>query len=210
MTLTGLFLVLFLLIHLLGNLQLFVEDGGKSFNIYTHFMGHHPLIQGVAKGLYLFIIIHSIQGILIAIKNRRSKQKKYASRKDESGSWASKNMALLGSLVLAFLFLHMGDFWWKLKFHDDIPIVNYDGETMKDAYLQVKSTFSKLPFVIAYLVGLLALSFHLYHGFESSFQTLGIRHKKYTPIIRWVGIAYSIVVPLAFALMPIYFYLKAG
>lgn len=207
MTLTGLFLIIFLFVHLIGNFQLFADDGGKSFNLYTQFMSTNPLIQIVAKGLYLFIVIHTIQGILIAIKNRKAKGQKYAVSKDPSGSWASKNMALLGILIFAFLMLHMGDFWFSLKWEDSFPTVSYDnGEVVKDAFSRVQLTFSRLPFVIAYIIGLIALSFHLFHGFESAFQSLGLRHRKYTPIIHFIGIAYSLLVPAAFAMMPLYMY----
>lgn len=206
MTLTGLFLILFLLVHLAGNLQLLADDGGKAFNIYTDFMGHNPLIQTVAKLLYLFILVHAVQGIAIAYKNRKAKEKKYDVAPKDSGTWVSKNMALLGILIFAFLMLHMGDFWWKLKFHDNLPMVTYDGTTMVDAYAKVSETFSQLPFVIAYIIGLVALGFHLIHGFQSAFQTLGLRHKKYTPIIEWLGIIYSIIVTIGFAVMPIYMY----
>ncbi len=205
MTLTGLFLILFLLVHLAGNLQLFYNDGGKAFNIYTDFMGHNPVIQIIAKGLYALILLHTFQGILIAIKNRRAKVSKYAKSAGQDSTWASRNMALLGILIFAFLMIHMGDFWWKLKF-GDVPLVNYDGLMIENAYHQVSETFSKLPFVIAYLIGLMALAFHLLHGFSSAFQTLGWRHKKYTPVIHFIGVAYAILVPLGFAAMPLYMY----
>jgi succinate dehydrogenase / fumarate reductase cytochrome b subunit len=206
MTLTGLFLVIFLLVHLAGNLQLLQNDGGKAFNIYTEFMSHNPVIQTVAKLLYAFILIHAVQGVLIAVKNRKAKVKKYAVESRETGTWASKNMALLGILIFAFLMLHMGDFWWKLKFHDDLPMVTYDGATMADAYAKVGETFSKWPFVVAYLIGLVALGFHLLHGFQSAFQTLGLRHKKYTPIIEVIGVVYTVLVTVGFAVLPIYMY----
>ena len=115
-------------------------------------------------------------------------------------------MALLGILIFAFLMLHMGDFWWKLKFHDNLPMVTYDGVTMADAYTKVAETFSKWPFVVAYIIGLLALGFHLLHGFQSAFQTLGLRHKKYTPIIEAIGVIYTVLVTVGFAVLPIYMF----
>lgn len=206
MGLTGLFLTFFLLIHLIGNLQLFYADGGKGFNIYTDFMGNNIVIQTVAKGLYLFIVIHTIQGLLLWSKNRKAKGSKYAVNATENATWASKNMALLGTLLLAFLFLHMGDFWWKFKFADNLPMVNYGDGDIIDAYRKVSETFVQIPFVIAYMIGLIALAFHLYHGFGSAFQTLGWRHRKYTPIINGIGKVYSILIPIGFAALPIYIY----
>ncbi len=209
MSLTGLFLITFLIVHLLGNLAIFAGDNGQAFNVYADFMVHNPLIKAVSFGLYAFILIHAIQGILIAIQNRKAGGKAYA-KKDTQGSWASKNMALLGILVLAFLFIHMGDFWFKAKFGGDnaIAAVNYGNGDIKDLYSQVAISFSKLWIVIAYLIGLLALAFHLLHGFQSAFQTLGLNHSKYNPIIRGIGIAYGILVPLGFAALPVYVYFQ--
>jgi succinate dehydrogenase / fumarate reductase cytochrome b subunit len=206
MSLTGLFLILFLVVHLIGNLQLLKDDGGKSFNLYTEFMVTNPLIKFVSYGLYFFIVLHAILGLLIARFNSGSKGIKYAVQKSPETTWASKNMALLGILILAFIFLHMGDFWYKMKFTDQLSMVTYDDQTVKDLYGRVYAAYQELWIVVAYLVGLAALSFHLWHGFQSAFQTLGINHKKYTPAIKGLGKLYSIVIPLAFAIIPVYYY----
>lgn len=206
MSLTGLFLIIFLLVHLAGNLQLIIGTK-ESFNTYTEFMGHNPIIQVVAKGLYFFILLHAIVGIFLYLKNRKAKGSKYAVSTSANASWASKNMFLLGMLILAFLLLHMGDFWWKLKFIDT-PTVEYDGHIIKDSFLLVTTTFSKPLLVAAYLLGQLVLAFHLWHGFGSAFQTLGINHKKYTPIIEFLGKAFAILVPLGFAIIPIIMFLN--
>ena len=210
MSLTGLFLILFLVVHLIGNLQLLADDGGESFNTYAKFMTTNPLIKVTSYGLYFFILLHAVQGILIALENRKAKVKKYAVSTSTNGSWMSKNMALLGTLVFAFLCIHMGDFWYKMKFTDQLAMVNYEGQEMavKDLYAQVKASFTNVWIVVIYLVGLFALALHLIHGFQSAFTTLGIRHNKYTPIINAIGIIYSIAIPIAFALIPILFYLK--
>ena len=207
MSLTGLFLISFLVAHLVGNLQLIFADP-EAFNHYAQFMGHNPIIQTIAKGLYFFIILHTIVGLRLWSKNKKAKGQKYVASTSANASWASKNMALLGTLILAFLFIHMGDFWWKLKFVD-IPMATYDdGVSIKDAYLIVAETFSKIGFVIAYVIGMIILAFHLWHGFASAFQTLGINHKKYTPIIEFLGKAFSIIVPVAFAIIPIVMFLN--
>lgn len=207
MSLTGLFLILFLIVHMTGNLQLLANDGGESFNIYAYFMTHNPLIKTVSYGLYFFIILHTIQGIALAAKNRGARQVKYKVAKYPSASFASKRMALLGILILAFLFLHMGDFWFKMKFTDQLAVVSYDGFTyeVKDLYARVATAFEETWIVIAYLVGLLALAVHLWHGFDSAFQTLGLRHKRFGNVFKVVGRAYAILVPLGFAIQPLYF-----
>ena len=212
MSLTGLFLVLFLVVHLVGNLSLLLNDGGKSFNLYADFMVHNPFIKATSYGLYFFILLHAVQGILLKIKNNKARGSKYGAKNKSSVGFASNNMALLGILIFAFLCIHMGDFWFKMKFSEafggeGIPPVNIDGEMVKDIYSKVVFSFSQLWIVIVYLIGLVALFFHLWHGFESAFQTLGWNHKKYTPIIKAIGKGYSILIPLGFAVLPLYIFL---
>lgn len=212
MSLTGLFLVLFLVVHLAGNLSLMAGDNGKSFNLYADFMVHNPFIKATSLGLYFFILLHAVQGILMKLKNNKARGSKYAAKNKSSVSFASSNMALLGILIFAFLCIHMGDFWFKMKLSEvfggeGVPAINYDGDTVKDIYSKVVWSFSQLWIVIVYLIGLVALFFHLWHGFESAFQTLGLNHKKYTPIIKGLGKVYSILVPIGFAILPIYIFL---
>lgn len=209
MSLTGLFLVTFLAVHLAGNLQLLSSDNGKAFNIYTEFMSTNGFIQFVSKGLYFFIIAHTIQGLMLWSQNRKAKGSKYAVSSTPNVSWASKNMALLGTFVLAFLLLHMGDFWFKIKFDPDaFQMVSYEevGYPIKDAYSKVQVSFSKAWIVGAYIIGLIALGFHLRHGFQSAFQTLGLRHPKYTPIIKGLGLTIAILFPIGFAIIPLYMF----
>ena len=205
MSLTGLFLIVFLKIHLLGNLQLLANDGGEAFNTYAYFMTHNPLIKVVSIGLYFFIIVHAVQGLLLALKNRAARKSRYAVNTSDNSSLPSRHMALLGSLVLAFLFIHMGDFWWKMKM-DMLPTVTYAGidEPVKDLYFRVAEAFGNPLIVAAYIIGQIALAMHLWHGFQSAFQTLGVNHKKYTPAIKLIGKLYAVIVPTGFALIPLY------
>ncbi len=206
MALTGLFLILFLLIHLIGNLQLLANDGGKSFNIYTEFMSTNPLIQTISKGNFFFIALHTMQGLLLAFKNKKAKGSKYAIRASNNTSWASKNMALLGTLLLAFILMHLWHFWFVFKFGSNYDVVTINGTEMIDAYTKVSVVLTQPVWLISYIIGLIVLAYHLNHGFGSAFQTLGLRHKKYTPIINFVGKAYSILIPLGFAIIPLYLY----
>ena len=114
---------------MVGNqcLQLLQDDGGEAFNGYTYFMTHNPLIKVVSYGLYLFILLHVIQGIEIKMSNWRSRPSKYAVASYPNASFASKNMALLGILIFAFLCIHMGDFWYKMKFTDQMAMKTYPG-----------------------------------------------------------------------------------
>lgn len=208
MSLTGFFIILFLIVHLIGNLQLLAHDGGKSFNIYAAFMSHNPLIKVISIGLYISILLHAVQGIVLAIANRRAKGSKYQTGKVARATWASKNMALLGILIFAFLCLHMGDFWVKMRFTDQLAMVSYPGHdvAVQDIYSRVNLAFQEIWIVAVYLVGVLALAIHLVHGFQSAFQTLGINHKKYTPLINVIGWIYSILICAGFAIIPIYHY----
>lgn len=207
MSLTGLFLVLFLIVHLVGNLQLLNNDGGESFNTYAYFMTHNPLIKMLSYGLYFFILLHAIQGVVITLYNRSAKGTKYARSSNDGTSWASKNMMALGVLIFAFLCIHMGDFWWKMKSRS-LDVVQYAGfdHEVQDLYARVAEAYSHEWIVIVYLIGLVALGFHLVHGFQSAFTTLGLRHKKYTPLINGIGWLYSVVVTLGFAIIPIWMY----
>jgi len=208
MSLTGLFLILFLAVHLAGNLQLLKNDGGVAFNTYADFMTTNPLIKTIAIGNYVFILLHAVMGFLLWSKNKSAKGSKYAVRSNAKVTWASKNMALLGTLILAFIFIHMGDFWYKMKFTDQLAMVSVEGldHQVKDLYARVAHTFSNPLMVGAYLIGLATLSFHLWHGFQSAFQTLGLNHPKYSPIIKGLGKLYAVIVPLGFAVIPLYYF----
>lgn len=209
MSLTGLFLILFLIVHLLGNLQLLHDDQGKAFNLYAHFLTHFLPVTIISYGLYAFIVLHAIQGLLLWSENRQAKGKKYAITPKVPGiSWSAKQMALLGTLILAFILIHMGDFWWKMHNHL-LTQASYDnGESVNNLYERVSAAF-QVPWIVAvYVIGQLALSFHLWHGFQSAFQTLGVNHPKYTPLIQALGKGYSIIVPALFAYLPIWFYFK--
>ncbi len=208
MSLTGIFLILFLIVHLVGNLQLLAHDNGQSFNIYAAFMSHNPFIRVISIGLYAFILLHSIQGIALWLTNRKAKGGYSSKGKVAGANWASRNMALLGVLIFAFLCIHMGDFWVKMRFTDSLPLVNYPGHDgpVEDIFSRVHVAFQNIWIVIIYVVGVIALAFHLAHGFQSAFQTLGLNHKKYTPLINGIGWLYAILFPLGFAILPLYHY----
>jgi len=205
MSLTGIFLITFLPVHLLGNLQLLADDGGESFNVYAKFMTGNPLIKTVSYGLYAFILIHTVQGIAIWLQNKNSRESRYAVKATVNSSWASRNMGPLGTIVLVFIVLHMVQFWLKMKM-GTLDMVEIDGAQVKDLYAPVYATFKNIFFVIFYVVCMAFIGLHLSHGFQSAFQTLGLNHKKYTPLIKGVGTAYSILIPLGFAIIPLYFY----
>jgi succinate dehydrogenase / fumarate reductase cytochrome b subunit len=207
MAISGLFLCTFLIVHLIGNLQLFKDDGGRAFNEYTYFMTHNPLIKIVAYVNYALILLHVIDGFLLTFANRKARPVNYSySNPSKNSIWASRNMGILGTIILVFIVVHMGDFWFEMKF-GTVPTVTYDGVEYKDLYVEVTEAFQTGWYVALYVVSMIAIGFHLFHGFQSAFQTVGLNHHKYTPIIRFVGTTiFAILVPAAFASLPIYFY----
>ena len=237
MSLTGLFLCSFLIIHLIGNLQLFYDDQGKAFNEYAYFMTHFTPIKIVSYLLYTSIVVHAIYALVITILNRKARPMGYAVYQGSANStWNSRNMGILGTVLLIFIVTHMSQFWWKYH-NDEVPYIEYRTDLntnemiatelvageftdyveyvengvaitkARDLYKQVAFTFTQWYWVALYVISMAALSFHLIHGFKSAFQTLGWDHKKYAPIIRFIGIwLFGVIVPIGFAAMPIYFY----
>ena len=114
-------------------------------------------------------------------------------------------MGALGTVVAIFLVIHMAQFWFKMKI-GDLPMQVYDGVEVSDLYSTVKATFTNIWFVLFYVIAMFFVGMHLMHGFQSAFQSLGLNHKKYTPFIKLMGNAYSILIPLGFAIIPIVFY----
>jgi len=240
MALTGLFLCTFLIVHLGGNLLLFSNDDGYSFNLYANFLTHFPPIEVIAYLLYLSILVHAVYALVLTIQNRKARPVAYASVNKSPASWSSKNMGLLGSILFLFIVIHMSDFWFNYKYSHKIGYKEYrtdlsTGKTqsvdyipaspdfeksvsvvnnieivrVKDLHARVASSFSNLLYVIFYVIAMGTLSFHLLHGFQSSFRTLGWVHKKYTPFVAFVGTwLFAVIIPLGFAAMPIVYYIQ--
>lgn len=210
MSLTGLFLMLFLVVHLAGNLQLLEDDGGEAFNTYAFFMTHNPLIKVISYTLYAFILIHAIQGLVLWRANRAARGNvKYAVNHVRSNERAARNMAWLGIVIFIFLILHLWQFWLQMKM-GVLPPVEVDAydHPVQNLYLPVMEAFENPLYVLFYVLCMVVIGFHLWHGFWSSFQTLGLDHKRYTPIIRGVGYLYSIGISAGFAIIPILIYLN--
>ena len=273
MALTGLFLCLFLVGHLLGNLQLIFstgEEGRRVFNEYAYFMTHNPAVKVLSYLTYFSILFHAIDGIALFVQNKKARPVAYAySKPSANSSMPSRYMALLGTLVLVFIATHMSNFWWKMKYTEEIPLHSYFAKTDKDfgdtTYAKVFETkefyysqtgpipkdtaattvrgldimvkgtnlkygsgykdlhtvvlqyFSKqnksesgvpvgLLGTLFYVISMAVLGFHLWHGFASAFQSLGLNHPTYTPLIKTFGRAFSVVVPGLFAIIPVFLY----
>ena len=274
MAFTGLFLCLFLVGHLLGNLQLFEEDPTK-FNQYAKFMTTNPVVKLLSYLVYISLIFHAIDGIILTVQNRAARPVKYAKNTPgANSSFASRNMAVLGTIILVFLVTHMTNFWAKMHF-SQMPIqitsitdvygnekeayLTDEGEILVDqvapSYEEGKKQFSRvvqyykdgtgiyltrkkgkliatglkdlhkitidlfkskkqmmglpegLIFTLFYVISMVVLAFHLWHGFQSAFQSMGINNSKWNNKIKLSGKLFSIVVPLLFAVIPIYIHL---
>ncbi|RAR46725.1 succinate dehydrogenase cytochrome b subunit [Flavobacterium lacus] len=277
MALTGLFLCLFLVGHLAGNLQLLMPNSQLQFNQYALFMTSNPAVKILSYLTYISILFHAIDGILLTIQNKKARPVAYAkSNPSANSSFASRNMAVLGTLVLVFLATHMTNFWAKMHFDKSMPLMTqtieaapgmkseyYVGRSVGQYYqvdqvklpgdkeaeagtppkqLEVKNgtdvynvqanvkvgelykdlhkitfdffksknkLFGVIPnegllFTIFYVLSMLVLAYHLWHGFQSAFQTLGLNSPKWTPTIKFLGKAFAVLVPLLFAIIPLY------
>jgi succinate dehydrogenase / fumarate reductase, cytochrome b subunit len=206
MALTGLFLILFLTGHVSGNLLLLKGDGGEAFNIYAKFMTTNPAVKLLSWLTYISVIGHVIFSIILSQKNKSARPVGYAEFKGSTNSsWNSRNMGVLGTIILIFLVVHLQGFWAKMHW-GEIPMVTYGNEEYKNLFLIVSEAFQQEWLVALYVISMGFLSYHLSHGFASAFQTLGLNHKKYSPAISFIGQAFSIIVPVLFALMPLYIY----
>ena len=267
MALTGLFLCLFLAGHLAGNLQLIFGDA-LQFNEYALFMTTNPAVKILSYLTYISILFHAIDGFLLTYQNAKARPIKYAkTNPSANSSFSSRNMAVLGTIVLVFIVTHMVNFWAKMHFDKNMPLMTKNIEAQpgmnqefyvgtqagqyfpieqvevgvhteahdhapkqfklinktelyySQANVKVADLYKDLHkitmaffrdakygllFTIGYVLAMFALGFHLWHGFSSAFQSLGLNGPKYTPAIKLFGKAFSVIVPLLFAIIPIY------
>lgn len=206
MSLTGLFLISFLIVHCSINALMFLNDGGLFFNEAAHFMASNILIRTIEIFLFLFLIIHILQSVAITRQNMKARTISYSGAPSTATSkWYSRSMGILGSLILIFLVIHLKDFFIPSRFTDHLGL---DNNGIPDMYSEVKAAFQNPAYAMIYIASMIVLAYHLLHGFQSAFRSLGIYHKKYTPVIEFLGIAFSIIVPAVFAAMPVFFLLK--
>ena len=205
MALTGLFLISFLVIHVGINACIFANDGGEMFNKAAHFMGSTVLIRIMEIGLFAGIFLHIIQGYILEAKNRTARNVKYAVNLGNKGSkWYSRSMGLLGTILLIFFLMHWYQFWLPGRnLLGEVPPVVYDGKEMHNMFQLMQINFKNIGVVVFYVVACLSLAYHLMHGFQSAFRTLGVGNKRYVVLVQAVGMGFSILVPLLFAAMPV-------
>ena len=197
MAITGVFLVVFLVVHLTVNLFLFISP--ELFNEASHFMAHNPLIQVMQYVLAAGFIVHMVMGMKLTLQNRAARPVGYAyENAGVSSSWASRNMIVTGGLIGVFLILHMRHFFYEIKFTDNVT----------DDYILVTSLFSIWYFTLFYVLAFVGLGIHLNHGFQSVFQSVGWKNSQWKGIMQIVGTLYSVIIALGFSSIAIYFFLN--
>jgi succinate dehydrogenase / fumarate reductase cytochrome b subunit len=206
MSITGVFLRFFLMVHLTINSLLLFGDG-ELFNRAATFMGSNPIMKIIEPLLALGFILHIFYASFITIKNQFARPIKYKTiNRKESASLASRNMFVLGSLIFIFLAIHLANFFWKIKF-GTIDTILYDGNEFHNVYAMVSGLFIKyLWYDILYILGAILLGFHLSHGFWSAFQTIGFNNDKWLKRLKIIANIFAIIIGTGFAIIPIYFF----
>ena len=200
MALTGFFLIIYLIVHAALNALIFYNDDGAIFNARASFMLHNYFIRFLEVGLFAVFILHIIQGLLLWKQNRGARKISYAKQNfPREIKWYSRYMGWLGTFLLLFLVMHLYHFWASTK-HE----LYFNGPVV-DLYQEMKIIFTNPVWFTLYMIGLVSLLFHLLQGFQSAFQTFGINHRRWTPIIKGIGIFYSVAICILFAMMPVSF-----
>jgi succinate dehydrogenase / fumarate reductase cytochrome b subunit len=202
MGLAGLFLITFLVVHLCINLTMLLPDEGVTFHKAVKFMTPNPLIKFMEIFLFGGLLLHMIIGAWLWLKNRLARPSRYFNFNKSQTSFFSKYMFYTGGLVLVFLFIHFLNFYFVKLGWVAVPEAAKDSH---DFYNMAVALFSSNTYSVIYLILMVVLAFHLYHAFQSVFQTFGWNHTRYTPIIKALAVIYSVVVPGGFAVIPIYF-----
>ena len=205
MSLAGLFLVVFLLVHLGINLLLIIYDDPMVYNKAAHFMTTNILIKIFEIVLIGGILLHVIYALILQIQNWIARPKRYNKTNYSNTSFFSKFMIHTAIITLVFLAIHFVDFYFKAKFgHAETLVV--DGVLYHDFATEIVDKFKMLPFVVFYIAAFIFLGFHLVHGFQSAFKTYGLDNRRFTPLIQALAIVYSVIVVGGYTMIPLMIY----
>ena len=215
MAVTGLSLILFLIVHVVVNACMWAVvfvpgDNGEVFNKAAHWLGSTLIPRVLEIGLFLFFIIHIVQGYVLEAQNSSKRGTSYNVKMGSEGSrWYRKSMGLLGTIIFLFLIVHIADFWIPSRFGglEEVTYADEPGKIYHELYGKMVIVFQNIWIVILYVVGCISLAWHLIHGFQSGFRTLGVHNKRHLALLNGFGWAFSIIVCFAFAMMPISMYL---
>lgn len=206
---TGIGLIIFIILHLAGNLTLFGE--AEAFNLYTYSLESLGWILYILEaGLAICFLLHAYIGISIWWKRRKNRPEGYEKYQTKGGpshnTWASRSMALTGVIILVFLVIHLTNF----KFADTSMIALSNGETGRNLKALVMESFQNPWYAFGYSFVLILLGVHLKHGFWSAFTSLTMKHKKYSKIIYGIGIIFALLIAIGFLFIPLYIYFTGG
>ena len=207
---TGLFLCIFLVVHLSANCILLLPEATARglYNAYSTTLRENPLIKLVAYALYASIILHVFYALLITLRNRKAKPQKYVmNNSKENSTWTSQNMGLIGTMILLFIVVHLANFWARIKLGIG-DSVGLDTAGNIDVYEVTSSLFHNIYYVIFYTLLVIPLAFHLHHGFKSAFKTLGFYHKNGLRMIAKIALVYAIIMGVGFGIIPLIVYFK--
>ena len=205
MSLAGVFLVLFLLVHLGINLLVIIAEDPMVYNKAAHFMASNLVIKVFEIALFGGILLHIIYALILQVQNWIARPRRYVKANYSNTSFFSKFMIHTAVIVLVFLVIHMVDFYFRAKFGHGKTII-LDGEVYHDFASEVVDKFKMLPFVIFYVAAFIFLGFHLVHGFQSAFKTLGIDNKRINPVVQAASLLYTVIVVGGFSLIPLLIY----
>jgi len=203
MGIAGLFLIVFLLVHLTINLFLMYPDGGKIFTSLANFMGTNLFIKLFEIVLFSAIIIHIILGIILQLQNWRSRPVRYLVTNKTKTPFLSKYMIYTGIVIFSFLIIHFMNFYFRKIGLVPNTTIQTNGEP--DFYTLSIDLFTQPLYSIIYIILIIIVGFHLNHAFQSAFQTLGLDHSKYTPVIKACATIYSIIITVGFCIIPLFF-----
>lgn len=205
MGLSGTIWLGFIFAHMAGNFLLFV--GADAYNKYSQALLDNPATYAIEALLVLAIFTHVFLAINLTLANRSARGTRYAadSYSDKRGTLASRTMAIQGSVILAFIILHLATF----KF-GTVYMTTVDGREIRDLHRLVVEVFAQPGYVLWYVVALILLAFHVKHGVRSVFQSFGLLHPSYQNLICKVSWGYAIVVVGGFLSQPIYVYLLSN
>jgi succinate dehydrogenase / fumarate reductase cytochrome b subunit len=202
MSISGFFLMVFLLVHLGANLVSL--SGAENYNAVCHFMDTNLAIQIMVPVLAFGFVVHLFYAAFLTLCNRRARgNERYAAgNKGAASSWASRNMFVLGLIVLGLLALHLFHFWAKMQLQHFIG-----GAAADNPYELVAGLFRDPLYAAVYLLWIAALWFHLTHGFWSAFQTIGVNNKNWLPRLQIAAKIYATLIAIGFAAIPLFFLL---
>lgn len=202
MSISGLFLIMFLTLHLCINLTSLISR--EAYEAACRFMDENVFIQIMVPVLALGFVVHILMGIVLTIQNRKARPIDYAVKSKTEVSWASKNMLALGLIVLGLLVMHLTHFWAKMQ------LQHFMGNEGENPYDLVKTLFSNGWYVTMYVIWVVALCYHITHGFWSMFQSMGVTNRKWIPRLQKIAVIYSHLIMVGYLLIPVYFFLGFG